>query len=223
MTSSVTAEVDPQRGDRSVPLLVAAAVLVVAVVGAVLVFGVQRPPELPSVADEPDPAPSGAVAWTTWRDGQCVHVAEPDGEVRQPFCRDGGYELEGWDDEGHLVLREWRDTERQELLVDAETGEVVDTGPNVTLPGRANDDRPLHDLWTDGELIVEDASGSELWRVAAPEGYRLGSSSTSPDGEWIAAIDSADRLLVLPADGGAPPRVWATGVDSYRDVVWEQG
>jgi hypothetical protein len=221
-TSTPPAPTDPGRGhpDRSVPLLIAAAVLVLAVVGAVLLFGVQRPPALDSLADVPDPAPSASVAYLVEQpDRACVQLARPDGTTTGPWCDRGGGELVGWTDEG-LLLRHWDGSETVRIL-DPETGEVV---------GRARDrawsepyDRPI--IWSehrDGELIVRlDEDDTELWRIEVSDRYEIRASAVSPDDAWIAMVDSADRLLVVPVDGSAPPRVWTTDVASWQWPVWE--
>jgi hypothetical protein len=224
MTTTITPPTptspEDDRPDRSIPLLIAAGVLVLLVVGAVLVFGVQRPPALDTLADAPEPGPDAGIAYVVERpDGGCVEIARPDGTVVGPWCDRRGGELVGWTDEG-LLLRYWDGTEAVRIL-DPETGEVV---------GRARDRawrEPYdhHDVWTehrDGELIVRlDEDDTELWRVEVTDRYEIRTSATSEDGAWVAMVDSADRLLVVPADGSAPPRVWTTDVSSWQWPVWE--
>jgi hypothetical protein len=206
--------------DRSVTLLVVAGVLVLVVVGAVLLFGIQRPPTVASLAEDPAPAPSAAVAYLTQQGSQgCVRVALPDGTTAGPWCDRMGGELVGWDEQG-ILLRRWDGAETVRVI-DPETGEVV---------GRARDrawQEPYDHqaVWTehrDGELIVRlEADDTELWRVTAPEPYQITTSARSADGDWIALVDSADRLLVVPADGSAPPREWTRDVASWQWPVWE--
>jgi hypothetical protein len=224
MTTTTTppAPADPEdrRPDRSIPLLIAAGVLVLFVVGAVLVFGVQRPPSLDTVADTTDPVPAASIAYLAERpDRSCVEIVRPDGTTTGPWCDRQSGELIGWTDEG-LLLRHWDGTETVRIL-DPETGEVV---------GRARDrawrepyDHPV--VWTehrDGELTVRlDEDDTELWRVEVTDRYEIRTSATSADGAWVAMVDSADRLLLVPADGSAPPRVWNTDVASWQWPVWE--
>jgi hypothetical protein len=209
------------RRDRSVPLLVAAGVLVLAVVAAVLLFGVDRPPSLAWVADEPDPAPPAGVAWMGWHENEsCVSVARPSGEVERVWCDRAGGELVGWPEPGLLQLRTWEDGDVTRTI-DAETGEVVGriAGPEEGWLG------PEQAVWTqhrDGRLTVRlQTDDSVLWETAAPERYDVHASALSTDGDWVAMIDAAERLLVVPADGSAPPRVWAADVDSWEPPVWE--
>jgi hypothetical protein len=223
MTTTITPTVPERPGpvgpDRSVTLLVVAGVLVLVVVGAVLMFGIQRPPTVESLAADPDPAPSAAVAYLTQQGSQsCLRIAYPDGTVAGSWCDRMGGELVGWDEEG-ILLRRWDgvDTVR---AIDPGSGEVV---------GRVRDRdwREPYDhqpVWTehrDGELVVRLEDDTELWRVTAPERYEIHSSARSADGDWVALVDSADRLLVVPADGSAPPRQWASGVSAWQWPVWE--
>lgn len=220
MITTLTTDATPT-GRRSRGLLVAAAVLVVAVVVLVAVFGVRRPPSLPSVAGESSGGPSTAVAWMAWEGGEgCVRVAHPSGAVTTPWCSTAGGEVVGFDGD-ELVVRTWETGERLRTI-DLDEGRA--TG---WLPARRDiAGEPVADAaWTerdDGILTVR-AVGSDrvLWRVEAHDEYTVDSSARSPDGDWILLVDSAGRLLVVPSDGSAPPRVWAEDVPAWPPPVWE--
>jgi hypothetical protein len=204
------------------PLLLAAAVLVVAVVGAVMLFGVKRPPALASLRESPDPAPPAAIAWTdSGGDDLCIHVARPDGTVTQIRCEPLGGELLGWPDDdrlvlarhdGHTSVADIHPVTGEVLEVRAEDGDAEPVGPPPSDPVTSYRD--------DGALVVEH-DGTELWRVAAPDGYDVHSSSESPDGTFVVMTDTAERLLVVPADGSRPPRIWADDVQSWTIPVWQ--
>jgi hypothetical protein len=214
----------PQAGreDRSVAALAAAAALVVLVVVLVLFLGVARPPELASLAEQPEPAPSAAVVWMTWGpDGACLSVAHPDGSSEELVCNRDGAEVRAWTDEG-IVL--WGYGARDEVrIVDPRTGETTtqrtaeaEVRPG---PGVAEDVSARRDA---GVLIVTRRdTGDVVWEVAAPEGYEVLGGAVSPDGDWIAMLDSTDRLLVVPADGTAAPRVWVEDAARWSVPVWE--
>jgi hypothetical protein len=220
LTRTLPAEPRPGPHDRSVPLLIGAAVLVLLVVGAVLVFGVDRPPSLTTLADDPTPAPSAAVAYLSEHgEGTCVRVAQPDGTLVGPWCDRMGGEVVGWDGDGVLLRRfDGAETVR---AIDPTTGEVVGRAPDRAW--REPYDQAV--VWTeyrDGELIVRsEADDTELWRVEASDRYELRSSARSADGDWVAMVDSADRLLVVPADGTDAPRVWASDVADWQWPIWE--
>ena len=208
---------------RSVLLLVAAAVLVVAVVGLVLAFGVVRPPSLATIADVPEPAPPGGVAWASWQAGEtCVTVVRADGQVdRDLYCQRDGGELVAWTETG-FVLRTWDGPEGDLVVIDADTGEVVDV---VTDSSRRGTQRPesVRTSYREGRLTVTHERDRDrvVWEVEAPDAYDVTSGALSPDGDWFALVDSADRLLIVPADGSAEPRVWATDAPRWGDIVWE--
>lgn len=217
----MTAPSPSTSSDRSMLALIAAAVVVIAAVVLVLVFGIARPPALSTLADEPDPAPTAEVAWTTFeRDGTCLHVAHPDGTTRSLRCDLDGGEVLAWDDDG-IVLQTFGPRDRVEVI-DPRSGEVAATRPL--------DDGPIGPLWDvtitsrhrDGVLTVtRNDTGAAVWEVEAPEGYRVNDGSLSPDGRWIAMVDTAKRLLIVAADGSGPPRLWVEDATAWGVPVWE--
>lgn len=223
-TTTTAPDADAPR--RSITALIAAAVLIAAVVAAVLLFGVARPPELAAI-DE-GTAPAAAVAWNRWEDDEsCIHVAWPDGRVTTPYCATDGGEIVAWPADG-IVLRAWGRGGETEVTIDAETGEVIERRA-VDSQAAEQQPRPAApvDNWVrsdheDGVLTVTfETSGGVIWTVEAPDAYRITSGVRSPDGDWVAMVDSASRLLVVEADGSAEPRVWASDVDEWQVPMWQ--
>lgn len=216
-----TAGPPPTPAARSMALLGAAAGLVVVVIALVLVFGVARPPALTSLADDPLPGLSAEVAWTAWEErGTCVHVASPNGTVREVTCAARGEQLVSYDEQG-LGLIVWGQREQLEVL-DADTGDRVELRSLTGIDWERAMEGDVDARRVDGRLVLRDrSSDTVLWEVEAPEGYWVSEGRISPDGAWMAAVDSADRLIVLPTDGATPPRVWHEGVDSWQAPVWE--
>lgn len=209
--------------DRQPLGLAIAAVVVVTVVGLVLTFGVVRPPQLSTVHDDPPVAAPARLATHGWDDGEhCLTVIDVDGSTARPWCSDGGAELVGWSDRG-LVLRSYGASDRFERVIDPEDGEVVATDPVVDVGYRDAPAPVVTGSATpgDGELEVRSEDGTLLWRTDAPDSYRVTGGWLSPDGRWVALVDNADRLLLVPADGSSPPRVWATGIGGRYELVWE--
>lgn len=204
---------------RSLLALAAAATVVIATVGLVLVFGLARPPELTSLAAEPEPdLPS--VAWLQWDRENCLMVAAADGVLREVTCGVRGEEVVAWNDEG-IALMVWERGEAIELL-DPDTGDVVDVRDlrGDAWEDRERDWRRVDTRNRDGVLTVR-LDGDLLWEVEAPETYWLNSGSVSPDDRFVVAIDSADRLLLLDATGAREPRVWIEDVQGWQSPVWE--
>ena len=207
----------------SVRLLVAAGVVAVVTLGLVLRFGIVEPPVLPAV--DTATRPSAALALLSYRDaerGQCLDVIDPDGAVREVRCRlDAAGPLVGWDERGILALSYGPTSERVEAI-DPATGAVT-TVPEL-------DPRDLSMRWSStwvesdragDTLIVRAEGGQVLWRVDAPDNYRISSTATDPATGTVALLDSAGRLLVLPPGAGAPS-VWVEDVGAeYGELVWE--
>jgi hypothetical protein len=207
----------PDASRRDARWLVVAAVLVVAVVGSVLAFGVVRPPPLAPL-DAPDF--DGAVAFVSWDREACLVVVGPDGASSELRCGGVIGELVAWTDEG-IVLRTWHGAGPGLETVDATTGETVTRREDTEELGRPAPDVDAARVER-GRLVVRDG-GTVLWSVAARGSYEVAAGWTSPDGRWVALQDTADRLLLVPADGSRDPVVWAEDLDPFVPIVWRGG
>ena len=211
-------------GRASLAYLIAAAVIVVIVGVLVVAVGVTRAPGLASIASAAD-RPSVGVAWVQWNDrGNCgeLRVARPDGTVDDLAC-DGNFgEVVAWTDAGILVTR-WGQNAQQLQTRNAVTGDLVSTTDVVDsfIPPAGSG---VMSERTGGELVVRLESGTTvLWRVKADVGYDVSQGRVSPDGRWVAMVDTSERLLLVPADSSAEPVVWAIGVTNSSSMgpVWE--
>jgi len=207
-------------------LLAAAALTALVTLGLVLVFGLAQPPQLASVDDATRPEHS--VALLSYRDdqrGQCLHVVAPDGAVREVRCAlDGGVgPLVGWDASGIVVLR-YGPLGEQFDAIDPVTGVVV-----------SRTEADTSELWQGwqgdwamevenlaGRLIVRDAQRNVVWDVEAPDAlYSISASARHPDTGAIVLLDTAGRLLLLPA-GADAPLVWVEDVEvAYGGLLWQ--
>lgn len=218
MTATRSTEARP----RSLALLVAAGTLAIVVVILVLVFGVARPPSLAALADDPDPAPSASVAWIEHDGGDpCLHVADPDGTRTELRCDHDVGEPIAWDADG-IHVRSW-DVWDEVRVFDAETGEDV--------AQRTIGDPDVRDIHADTDVVTRTrdgtltvsirTTGQVVWETEVHDTYHVRTAVRSPDGDWVALLDSADRLVVVPSDGAEEPRVWAEGVTTWDGLVWE--
>jgi len=204
-------------------LLVAAALVAILTLGLVVRFGLQEPPPLDPVdlATRPD----RAVALLTWRDAersQCLDVITPDGGVREVRCGlDGTGPLLAWDERGIVLVRYLPGGERLEAI-DAVTG--ARTTIEEAVPGELT--MRWTGTWVDAErdgatLTLRDEQERVLWRVEAPDAYRVPSAALDLATGTHVLLDSAGRLLVLPP-GADEPRVWVEDVGAeYGELLWE--
>jgi hypothetical protein len=219
----------PRNGDRrTVGYLVAGAALIALVAGLVLAFGVMRPPPLASIAER-GVTPPGSVALLQWDDrGACleIHVIRPDGTFTASDCDSSLTAIVGWTVDGVMVTA-WLDSGQVLRTYDPSTLEMVSSHAisEGKTAGAGAGDGIGTETSSDGAMTVYwGADYHVLWRVDAPENYRVESGARSPDGRWFALTDSAGRLLLVPADGSASPSVWATGLgpnSSWPGPVWE--
>jgi len=213
--------------------LLAAAVLAVAVTAGVLIFGVDRPPQVEPVTADAPHTPPARIAWWTFTNGRdCLYVGDTDGSVREVTCIDVTGQLVGWTQEGILMQEEPGHAQAM-LAIDPDTGER--TVLERTVEPDYEPDPPAVTEREDGRLILsvdhtppEPMEPAEtrlgrtvLWDVEAPQGYDIGRTVPSPDGTAIAFHDNADRLLVVPADGSAEPLLWHPDIPSRAGLTWE--
>jgi hypothetical protein len=225
---SVAPEPPPAPASRDLRYLVTAAVLVVGVVGAVLLFGVQRPPQLDTVTPGEAPEAPASLAWSAWSgDRDCVHVVDPNGQVREVTCAREGFELVAWDDEG-LVLLQWTGSGERLETIDPATGELLATRSVRDIEGAFDRelefaDTALYSRWRDGVLTVTRDGPDDvvLWAVEASEAYRVERGTAAPDGSVVAGVDATGRLLLFDAAGELAPRVWHDDVPTWSRLVWE--
>lgn len=206
--------------------LVAAAIVVVVTVGLVLILGVVRPPALAHVSDDPAVEVPGRAAWTAWqRSTSCLHMVQLDGTVEELRCGDQPRgEVRGWEDGAIVLVVDLHGPDGgEELLVDPETGETRSSRPAPAGAERhlaGPTEVPFRTERTGGDLVVH-VDGVVVWRTPALEAYEVREAQLSADGGTVLLQDTADRLLLVPADGSAPPRVWATDVSSWTSLAWE--
>lgn len=221
------------------PFLAAAGAvaLVGAAVAAIVVLGGVRYPDLPTVAEQPDPVVEGRIAFARWDGGDsCIVVAEAGREPRALTCKDhGGFGGLDWTADGRLRVERWSGSVDEELVLDPATGEVVDrrVRPDDDGSDDARDHGPPAWEWDDGSRVVVGGADRESWverlgpdgpperllTVHGPRGYRFDDATFSPDGDWVLVTDSEERLIVVPA-GGGPARLLTE--DGGANPVWWQ-
>lgn len=204
-------------------LLGAAALTALVTLVLVLVFGLAQPPQLDAVGDVT--APDHSVALLSYRDGergQCLHVVAPDGAAREVRCTlDGVGPLVGWDASGIVVLK-YGPLGEQFDAIDPVTGVVVSrTAADLSVLGQGTWGSMVDVERVGGRLIVRDAQRNVLWDVEAPDAYWISASAQHPDTGAIVMMDTARRLLLLPA-GAEAPVVWVADVEvEYGELIWQ--
>lgn len=208
---------------RSASLFIAALALIAVVATLVLLFGVTRPPKLLAIT-QANLTPPGGIAWMSWdeRDGrQVLSVADVHGGGITFDHGDDVGELVGWTDRG-LAVFSWTYRGRMTYF-DPVTGLVA---------GSEDSDYETLSIDPRDEVVVTRRGAMEvrlrstdalLWSVSASGGYTIRSGWLSPDGDWVALVDSFGRILLVPADGSAPPVIWANVEPHsapYR-IVWQ--
>ena len=181
--------------------------VVVALVIVLLEFG-RKNPSPPSLADHPNPAIPGTLAYSD-RDGR-LWIVEASGASRQRLRCETHIDWVSWIDAetiGYASSRGGRGPSW--IAVTLETGETEDRGEaffrSAPLPTRA--DGAYVEIDGDGTVsIVEDGQRSVLYEEDYPDGYRPHPIAWSPDGEWLLLQYWLPRgegaeLWIVAADG----------------------
>jgi hypothetical protein len=221
----------PRDGDRRAVIAIVGAVVVV--VGAflgIVAAGLVPLPDFPVLADDPDPAIPGTVAYLDVEGNDLCIMTVPagGGPSREVAClqRVGpGADL-AWTAEGRIAARVYVERGLDIVVYDPRSGtevERIEVFPRHRGVERtdvvgafAEIDRTVR---TDGArlrvedpregravLLVRDPDGGEreLLTLDGPRDYRLSSAQWSPDGQWILVADSRGRLIVLDSEGERP-------------------
>jgi hypothetical protein len=158
---------------------VGAVAVVTLALAVILGFGQLRYPEFPTLAEDPNPQIPGTVEFVRW---------ERDGACLYAVPAGGGAEEEvgcGPDVHERRPPGDLRERDGQRLETDGFDGRA-----RVVLRG------------ADGERTT-------LLEVRGPRDYGFWEAQWSPDGKWVLVVDSVERLLVVPADGGGDARILA--------------
>ncbi|NOY56299.1 MAG: hypothetical protein GXP34_09995 [Actinobacteria bacterium] len=219
-------------------LAIVLSVLVLALVlTVVLVFGVIPFPEYPSLAEHPDPSIPGTVVFTFGDDPPCLEVVPAAGGVPRELRCDRNIAGNGlaWTSDGLIVTFDTSTYPPQYALIDPESDQVVEridagptAGPDLLFPkpdiARRSDGTVLTaDRSTRGATLMIQEPNKEsrlLLEVRGPRNYRFEMVRWSPDGNWVLAIDSEERLLIVRATGDPEPRILAEGVARWMPAAW---
>ncbi|MEZ5141469.1 MAG: hypothetical protein R2726_02980 [Acidimicrobiales bacterium] len=217
------APVERVRGGRrrGVAAAVSAGIVVVVAV-AVALLGVPRPPSFPSLADDPNPAYVGTVAYVRddGPDGWCVTVVDASGAPRRDLRCGSGPPPEwiDWTADGmvEVATAATAGGEPQVDVVDPVSGGVVrQTTSGWSKSGSPDDVGPMSsdgavaEIRRDGErrsVEVREPDGTTrtVLSVEAPTSYDLVDVRWGPDGRWLLVVDGDGRLIVVPRQDGAP-------------------
>lgn len=224
----------PQR--KAVVSVVSAVMVLVVVTVIILVFGVIPLPDYPSLADQPDPSIPGTVAYATFGEDSGVFSLPAGGGESQKI-------LDEWIEFGPAFTTEGQvavgvmgggPSFLTAVIVDPETGREVDRvdapvdfdmtlqpdrsrrddGARVTTSTRGKPDAVIEVRYPDGrtETILETPD--------APEDYWFDFIQWSPDGQWVLAVDSDGRILIMGATGTPSPRLLVDTDADWMQPAW---
>jgi len=217
---------------------VASLAVLIAVTGIILYFGFIPLPDFPSLATAPDPAIPGTIAYHSWteEEGACIGtVPASGGPVHQVVCQRDS-DAVAWTGEGNLVVEDYSGPRPILVVLDAATGAVLDRvesaeGGLFELVGdktvRSDGSRIQTESDSEGsaQVLVVATNGAPTTVVdveGAPRDYYFldWGLQWSPDGAWIAAWDSAGRLLVAEASGTSGARALVETEEGYGQFAW---
>lgn len=213
------------RSRKTVVAAVVAAIVAIAITTTIVVVGLTPIPEFPSVAEQPTPALTGTIAYSSFDSEDtfrtCVHVvAASTGVDRQLRCSDDYSAEMAWLEDGRLAIAERSDVERSDVpqwdvrLFDVATGaesenfQVGEGDPAFSTTLFSSE--PHFGVFQSG---AEEQSiqwqGRAVLEVDGPRDYFFETPQESPDKQWLLVSDSESRLIVVAANatGNADARL----------------
>jgi len=198
--------------------LLAAAGVAAAVAVIVLVFGYNRPPQFPSLYEAGGPTVDASVAFVEYDRHDCVRVLDvASGDSDEIYCSQWVW-IEGWDRHGKLRVN--ADGSGQSLAIDPATGGVERSSDSVPLLDRGNEE-DIRVSAEGGRVQLLYRSGDTevvLIDVECPRDYGFWHLGVTNDGQWVWAVDSEDRLLLVAVDASSGPWLVAEGIN---DPAWK--
>lgn len=219
---------------RAVVAAMTSTIVLVAVTGVILYFGFIPLPEFPSLAERPDRAIPGTMAFSSsGEEGYCIHtMLASGGPVHDVTCRGPSGPL-GWTAQGELVAGDFSGDRFELVVLDPEAGFELRRFPSADgapLGGdrsvRGDGARIVVEALAEGSsqvLVVEGGVRRTVLMVSsAPRDYYLRSwgQQWSPDGAWIAVWDSEGRLLLMGATGTPEARMLVDADEFHGDAAW---
>jgi hypothetical protein len=202
--------------------LVAAATLVIGVVGGVLLFAVPRAPAIPELSSDvtASGADPGRLAWTSWQgDVPCLIVLDATGSTDRSCAAELDGEVVGWED-GEVVLSAVGSGSGT-VRVDPTSGATRRGPEDLDATGRPLPGSDLAVARDQGVLTVE-VEGTVVWEVDAPAEYTVSWAQVDREGRLVLLRDRAGRWLVVPADGSDGPRLWTEEPGAWRSIAWDR-
>jgi len=202
----------------------------------ILVVGLVPLPPFPRLADSPDPAIPGTIAYIRGDEEQvCVAtVPASGGPARDVACRQLGVDAVAWTAGGALAVTAYEGPVPEVIVFDAATGAELDRvewrggGPGEEWSrerlSRPDGARLLLGEGVPGRAVVRvrepDGSTRVLFRSDGPQDYTVTGAQWAPDGRWVLVADSRGRLLIVAAEGQADPRIVADHATGFGGFAW---
>ena len=168
-------------------------------------------PSPPSLADNPDPAIPGQIAYLGW-DNRCVRLVDASGaNDRELSCPSGYYDFVAFLDARTVAVAGYKGERNPAwIAIDIETAKQTELGthpaPEPFFPDPTLGERVRVD--DDGDVLAVEPDGSTrvIYEASYPEYYRPTPITLSPDGEWLLLQYSGPRangieLWIVAMDG----------------------
>lgn len=209
------------------------AVIMVALVVGGFFFGrglwwsLRPTPDFPLLADAPDPALRGTVAFLKPFPNECIYLIAASGSPEEEVtCIDGGAGDLTWLPDGRLQSTRYQGGEGTastgSWIIDVETGAIEEV-PRDEVPPQPSAE-PIDSTGPDGEVVNSESTKGTLTmtmttsdgtrtllKVGAPDTYTFSEPTWSSDGTWFIVKDDLDRLLVVTTADPSTTRVLVDG------------
>lgn len=223
-----TAEVAATPTTSRTVVAVAVSAAVLAAIAAYVVVEYVPPPEYATASAGAVP---GEIAFTRWDRGNCIIVIPAaGGPEREVTCDHEGGQLT-WTADGSLAMVVWDKDHEEIAVIDPDTGVTLFTREASAYRSLLATARDARSRRADGAHLESNNGDGiatvtirqtgqdpiEVIRVDGPSSYGFFDLQWSPDGEWVMAVDTMNRLVVVSADGAMGP--YLVG-DDISEPAW---
>ena len=156
---------------------------------------------------------SGLVAYIAEDEGRPVRIIDLESMALVSADLPGDVSLVGWQDDGTLIVADWRSPESQ-LLIDPDTGQQVGSVDGEAQPRQTR----VFPERNNGDVVLTHPTSRATVRLVAPESYDIHDAVTLGE-DRIVFVDELGRVAFTYVGEDEEPMLVAEDAAEWGEVV----